>query len=98
VAKRDLTALRQLLPSVLAKLAQESGSARALLPLWEEAVGTRIATLARPISLERGLLLIGVPSMVWARDLEQREAELVARLAEKLGNGVVTRLTFRLGA
>jgi len=97
VAKREFTALKQLLPSLLAKLAKESGSARALLPIWEEAVGPQIARLARPVTLENGQLLIGVPSAVWARDLQQREAELVTRLSEKLGSGVVTRLAFRLG-
>lgn len=90
--------MKQLLPAVLGRVARESGSARGLLPIWEEAVGAQISKQARPISLERGLLLVEVPSAVWARDLAQREAELVARLSERLGGGVVTRLAFRLGA
>lgn len=97
VAKREFTSMKQLLPSVLARVAQDSGSARALLPIWEEAVGGQIARNARPMSLANGQLTLQVPSAVWARDLAQREAELVARLSERLGPGVVRRLAFRVG-
>jgi len=97
VARREFTSLKQLLPAVLGRVARESGSARALLPIWEEAVGAHIAQNARPVSLQNGELLIAVPSAVWARDLAQRQAELVARLSEKLGDGTVKRLAFRLG-
>jgi predicted nucleic acid-binding Zn ribbon protein len=97
VAQREFASLRQLLPSVLARVARDSGSARPLRPIWEEAVGGTIARNAWPVSLKDGVLTVGVSSEAWARALAQREAELVGRLSERLGGGVVCRLAFRLG-
>jgi len=97
VAQRDFASLKQLLPSVLARVARESGQARALLPIWEEAVGINIARNARPISLEAGLLALEVSNAAWARDLALREPELLSRLNERLGSGTISRLTFRIG-
>src|SRR5580693_2620858 len=64
--------------------------------LWREAVGARIAEKALPISLEGGILLLRVPSSVWANELSFLSADVCARLAER---GVTAReLRFRVGA
>ncbi|HVE83013.1 MAG TPA: DUF721 domain-containing protein [Myxococcales bacterium] len=92
VARRDLQSLKSLLPDVLAKVARESGRARHLWPLWREAVGGPIAQAARPVSLENGVLVVRVPTADWAKEIQRQEAEIVSRLAEKLGAGVVRSL------
>lgn len=96
VARRDLDSLKDLLPQVLGKLARESGRARHLAAVWEDAVGAHIAQNARPLSVEGDALVLTVTSARWAHELEARAPELCARLTERLGDGIVKRLIFRL--
>ncbi len=80
--------------------AGESRFARARSPielkLWRDAVGPRIADRARPVSLWDGVLLLRVPTSVWAHELSLLAGEVCARLRER---GVEVReLRFRVGA
>ena len=64
--------------------------------LWRDAVGARIAERALPVSLEDGMLLLRVPTSVWANELSLLADDVCARLQER---GVVAReLRFRVGA
>jgi hypothetical protein len=64
--------------------------------LWKDAVGGRIAERAYPVSLDDGVLLLRVPSSVWANELSLLAADVCARLRER---GVEAReLRFRVGA
>jgi predicted nucleic acid-binding Zn ribbon protein len=92
VARRDLQSLRSLLPSVLGKVARESGRARHLQPLWREAVGETIARSSRPVALEGRTLVIAAATEEWARELQRKAPEIVARLQQSLGPDVVTSL------
>lgn len=96
VARREFQSLRELLPSVLARLAEDTGRARQLRPLWEDAVGPAIARAATPHALEGSTLVLSVSTARWATELSQREPELLARMREKLGKPLVTKLVFRL--
>jgi len=80
--------------------AGESRFARARSPIalkvWRDAVGARIADRARPMSLWEGVLLLRVPTSVWAHELSLLAGEVCARLRER---GVDAReLRFRVGA
>jgi len=80
--------------------AGESRFARTRPPLamkvWRDAVGARIAERARPLLLWDGVLLLRVPSSVWAHELSLLAGEVCARLRER---GVEAReLRFRVGA
>jgi len=80
--------------------AGESRFARARSPIelkvWRDAVGARIADRARPISLWGGVLLLRVPTSVWAHELSLLAGEVCARLRER---GIQAReLRFRVGA
>ena len=84
----------------LLERAGESRFARVRPPisaaLWREAVGARIAERARPVSLWGGVLLLRVPSSVWAHELSLLTDEMCARLRER---GVDAKeLRFRVGA
>jgi hypothetical protein len=64
--------------------------------VWKQAVGARIAEKAQPVSLSAGVLLLRVPSSVWAHELSMLAGELCARLQER---GVDAReLRFRVGS
>lgn len=97
MARREMSKVADLLPRVLARVAEETGSARQLAPIWEEVAGPAIARSAVPCSWERGTLLLRVPDPGWARELEGRERELLDRLASRLGPDAVKRLVFRVG-
>jgi predicted nucleic acid-binding Zn ribbon protein len=80
--------------------AGESRFARTGAPMsertWRDAVGSRIADRARPIELERGVLVIRAATNVWASELSLLSEDLLARLRDR---GVaVTSLRFRVGA
>ena len=96
--RRDPKSLEALLPRVLARLAQESGKARTLAPVWAEVVGPHIARHTSPYTLEGGTLVVTVVSAEWAVTLSKEEAVLRERLNARLGEGAVTALDFRLGA
>jgi predicted nucleic acid-binding Zn ribbon protein len=62
---------------------------------WEAAVGTRIAARARPMRLERGVLLVTASTSTWAQELSMLSADIVAQLRSR---GVpVDSLRFRVG-
>jgi hypothetical protein len=64
--------------------------------VWREAVGARIAERAVPVSFYGGVLLLRVPSSVWAHELSLLSSELCERLRER---GIDAReLRFRVGA
>jgi hypothetical protein len=64
--------------------------------VWRDAVGARIAERAAPVSLIAGVLLLRVPSSVWAHELSLLSPELCERLRAR---GVdAQELRFRVGA
>lgn len=82
-------------------LARASGNALAdkRLPIaladWRAAVGPRIAERARPVALERGVLIVKVATSVWANELQMLSPELLLRLAQR--GFAVQQLRFRVG-
>jgi hypothetical protein len=62
---------------------------------WEAAVGTRIAARARPIKLERGVLLVRTASSTWAQELALLSDAILTALR---GRGIAAdSLRFRVG-
>jgi len=62
---------------------------------WEDAVGTRIAARARPIKLERGVLLVRTASSTWAQELALLSDAIITQLRAR--NVTVGSLRFRVG-
>ncbi len=85
--------------------AGENRFAKKQLPVplahWRAAVGPRIADRARPIALERGVLVVKVVSSVWANELSMLAPQIIKKLAESRPNGApgieVKSLRFRVG-
>jgi hypothetical protein len=62
---------------------------------WEGAVGTRIAARARPVRLDRGVLLVRTASSTWAQELALLADAILVQLRRR---GVaVEALRFRVG-
>lgn len=95
-------------PEPLEELLERAGEnrfARKQLPMplarWRTAVGPRIADRARPIAIERGVLVVKVVTSVWANELSMLSSEIMKKLAEPAADGSpgigVSSLRFRVG-
>ena len=59
---------------------------------WSAVVGAQIAEHATPIGLSDGVLSVTAESTAWATQLRVMQAQLLAKIAAAVGNGVVTSL------
>ena len=59
---------------------------------WSVVVGQQIADHATPTSLKDGVLTVAAESTAWATQLRMVQAQLLAKIAAAVGNGVVTSL------
>ncbi|HUA18703.1 MAG TPA: DUF721 domain-containing protein [Bryobacteraceae bacterium] len=65
---------------------------------WPAAVGERIAAHAAPRSLVRGSLIVDVADAVWQKQLFHLRGQVLARLKQVLGDGIITDVEFRIAA
>jgi predicted nucleic acid-binding Zn ribbon protein len=63
--------------------------------LWPEAVGDRIATVAKPARILRGTLFVSVQSGAWRNELSMRKQEIIRRLNELLSEELVNDIKFQ---
>jgi predicted nucleic acid-binding Zn ribbon protein len=72
---------------------------------WRTVVGDQIADHASPTGLREGVLSVSAETTAWATQLRMMQHQLLAKIAEAVGDGVVTMLkitgptgpTWRLG-
>lgn len=84
----------QLLSSVTADLARSRGwstkvAEGSVFGQWEAVVGDQIAEHANPVSLTDGVLTIEAESTAWATQLRMVQAQVLAKIAAAVGDGVV---------
>jgi predicted nucleic acid-binding Zn ribbon protein len=63
-----------------------------VLGQWSAVVGQQIADHATPTGLNDGVLSVAAESTAWATQLRMIQAQLLAKIAAAVGNGVVTSL------
>lgn len=63
---------------------------------WAEAVGERVAAAAQPVSEREGAVIVECSDPVWAEELDLMQADLLRRLADRLGERAPTSLRFRV--
>ena len=76
--------------------APTAGALGAVFRQWEEAVGAAVAAHARPVSLADGVLVVAVDQPGWATQLRYLTNDLLTRLADVAGEGVVGRIDIRV--
>lgn len=59
---------------------------------WRSVVGDQIAEHANPTALHEGVLTVSAESTAWATQLRMVQAQLLAKIAAAVGDGVVTSL------
>lgn len=82
-ATQDLSRLRGWSPRV---------AEGTVLGRWPTVVGRDIADHAQPIALRDGVLSVSAESTAWATQLRIVQAQLLAKIAAAVGDGVVTTL------
>jgi hypothetical protein len=65
-----------------------------LAPVWPDVAGEVFARYAFPVNIEGKHLTVGVTSAVWMAEARYFEDEFIRKLDEKLGAGVITRVSF----
>ena len=70
---------------MLGSVLRKTGSAVALGPLWEQAVGALIARRTRPVRWEGATLVVRCDDVSWKTALEPELPSLSRRLASALG-------------
>jgi len=63
---------------------------------WSAAVGKRIAQHARAERVVRTKLIVGVDDAVWRKQLFTMSRIILGKLAERVGDGLVDELEFRV--
>jgi predicted nucleic acid-binding Zn ribbon protein len=64
----------------------------AVFAQWPAVVGEQIAEHAQPTGLSEGVLSISAESTAWATQLRMIQAQLLAKIAASVGDGVVRTL------
>jgi len=64
------------------------------LRAWREAVGEPIARRTETLGVRGGVLWVAVDGAAWMQELSARRPEIVARLAERVGAGVIRDVRF----
>jgi predicted nucleic acid-binding Zn ribbon protein len=62
---------------------------------WDQAVGERIAKVARPTRISKGTLFVSVQSGAWRNELSMRREEIVRRLNEIVNEEIVKEIKFQ---
>lgn len=62
---------------------------------WAATVGPELAAHCEPVSLRAGVLTVAAESTAWATQIRLLSAQLVARIAERAGEGVVRSVVVR---
>jgi predicted nucleic acid-binding Zn ribbon protein len=63
---------------------------------WRDAVGDRIAAVARPVSERGSEVTVACTDSVWAQELDLMQEQLLQRLRESLGERAPRSLRFRM--
>jgi predicted nucleic acid-binding Zn ribbon protein len=88
-------------PQTLASATRELAKSRGWSPRvaegtvfgqWPTVVGEQIAAHATPTALREGVLSVSAESTAWATQLRMVQAQLLAKIAAAVGDGVVTSL------
>jgi predicted nucleic acid-binding Zn ribbon protein len=94
--REKAVSIADLLDRLLAQKSWRRGvEAARIRILWNEIVGPEIAARAQPERLDRGRLIVHCEHDVWRTELTYLRPELLKRIAEVMGDGVVKEIFLR---
>ena len=77
--------------------APEQVDAARVFGWWCSALPERIVAKARPVRLDRGILIVHVTSSTWAQELHHMSADLMIRLRQAGAGSTLKAMRFRVG-
>ena len=94
----DPERIGEVLDEVLAAMGMaRPAAAGRLLEEWAEIAGEPFASRARPVGLDDGVLYLEAADGAAASLLRYQTGDLLRRLEERLGRGLVTSVSLRVG-
>jgi len=84
------------LADLLGRTLRDTGSAKALEPVWARVVGELIAKHTHPVRWEGNVLVIRCDAPSWRAALEPERASLTRKLAAALGESAIASLVFEV--
>ena len=66
----------------------------AVIPMWAERVGERIAAVTMPLHAAEGVLVVAVRSSPWLMELRLMEREIIRRINEGKRSGRIEKIRF----
>ncbi|MFH1736997.1 MAG: DUF721 domain-containing protein [Actinomycetota bacterium] len=64
---------------------------------WADIVGERIAKETRPDRIKGAVLFVACSGSVWAQELTFLKPEIIKKIRERVGPGIVADIRFRTG-
>ncbi len=65
------------------------------LNVWADVVGEQIASAAKALKIERGILIVQVEKSVWRNELQFLKNDIIKKLNDKLKEEIVKDIVFR---
>lgn len=96
-SRKDLERVGDLVDDVVSSLGGRVGLSEAaqLWAEWDDLAGPAWAA-AEPLKLERGVLSVAVPNGLTATRLRYEVGDLLRRVSDRLGSGVVVSVALRV--
>jgi len=95
---RDLSPMGRLLEGVLANMDLRSRLREHLAVMaWPQIAGEVIGSHTRAETVRDGVLIVATDTSAWAQELHMRRHDLLARVAEEVGAGLIREIHFRSG-
>jgi predicted nucleic acid-binding Zn ribbon protein len=95
--RREPRPLREGLDRVVHALGAPGVDAlQAVFSDWATVAGERLAGHTRPVAVRDRVLVVAADDPAWATEARYRQAEVLSRIAERAGEGVVERVEIRV--
>jgi predicted nucleic acid-binding Zn ribbon protein len=91
--------IKGILPNVLKSYGVSSDDTLGLIwEKWENIVGSYIAENASPAGINKGVLIVHVPSSTWLQHLQFLKSDLIRKLNATLKKSVVHEIKFKISS
>ncbi|MGI6093058.1 MAG: DUF721 domain-containing protein [Veillonellaceae bacterium] len=90
--------LDQLLPLTIKKLGiTKRYNAESAIYHWRKIVGDKIAANAKPLTVQRDLLLVAVSSSTWSHHLSMMKQDIINKINAFIGDNLIKDIRFQAG-
>jgi len=94
-----LTGIGAVVKTVIAQNALQRGlAAHQAIDLWPTIAGDQLSKVCCAESIREGVLFVKAKSSAWANELTFHKPELLRKLAQRIGGGVITDIRFSTNA